>query len=103
MYPQWTGMREQEARLRSELRQILTSSGHQTGQKLSERLHGLVRTPGTPCPDPIMHTIFLALSLLVLTAVSLVVMLVPDLLGVLGCPVLITSGLMVSLGGAGLS
>ena len=50
-----------------------------------------------------MHTIFLALSLLVLAAVSLSVMLVPDLLGVLGCPALITSGLMVSLGGAGLS
>ena len=50
-----------------------------------------------------MHTAFLALSLLALAAVSMVVMLMPDLLGVLGCPALITSGLMVSLGGAGMS
>ena len=50
-----------------------------------------------------MHTAFLALSLLALAGVSTIVMLMPDLLGVLGCPALITSGLMVSLGGAGMT
>lgn len=50
-----------------------------------------------------MHTAFLALSLLTLAAVGTIVMLMPDLLGVLDCPALITSGLMVSLGGAGMT
>ena len=50
-----------------------------------------------------MHTVFLVLSLSALAAVSLAVLLTPDLLGILGCPALLTSGLMVTLGGAGLS